>query len=112
MNSGRTMFSQLMDFVPVHDLRQCVKRYNGNYEIKSFSCWDQYLCMAFAQLTYRESMRDIEVCLRAIPTRLYHMGIRGSIARSTSVSANGFPGGRLIPSYLRICMARSFSLYA
>ncbi|MGB3974205.1 MAG: DUF4372 domain-containing protein, partial [Peptococcia bacterium] len=68
MNSGRTIFSQLMDFVPMNDFRQCVKRYNGNYKIKSFTCWDQYLCMAFAQLTYRESLRDIQACLRAAQT--------------------------------------------
>ena len=63
MNYGRTMFSQLMDFVPIHNFSQCIKYYNGNYKIKSFSCWDQYLCMAFAQLTYRESLRDIPACM-------------------------------------------------
>ena len=74
MNSGRTIFSQLMDFVPIHDFRQCVKRYNGNYKVKSFSCWDQFLCMAFAQLTYRESLRDIEACLRAAQNKTLSPG--------------------------------------
>lgn len=77
MNSGKTIFSQLMDFLPAYEFRQCVARYGGNYKIKSFTCWDQFLCMAFAQLTYRESLRDIQACLRAAGQKLYHMGIRG-----------------------------------
>ncbi len=77
MNTGRTIFSQLMDFLPLHEFRPCVERYHGNYKIKSFSCWDRFLCLAFAQLTYRESLRDIQVCLRAAKQRLYPMGIRG-----------------------------------
>ena len=72
MNSGKTIFAQLMDFVPAYEFRKCVDRYNGNHKVISFSCWDQYLCMAFAQLTYRESLRDIQVCLRATQSRLYH----------------------------------------
>jgi len=66
MNAGRTISSQLMDFLPIHEFRQCVERYNGNYKVKSFSCWDQFLSMAFAQFTYRESLRDIQVCLPAL----------------------------------------------
>jgi hypothetical protein len=77
MNIGRTVFAQLMDFVPTYEFRQCVERYNGNYKVKTFSCLNQFLCMAFAQLTYRESLRDIEACLRVAKTKLYHMGIRG-----------------------------------
>jgi len=65
-----------MDFLPIHEFRKCVARYNGNYKVKSFSCWDQFLCMAFAQLTYRESLRDIQACLRGMRYKLYHMGIR------------------------------------
>jgi len=74
MNSGQTIFSQLMEFLPTYEFRQCVNRCNGNYKVKSFSCWDQFLSMAFAQLTYRESLRDIQACLRAAQNKLYHMG--------------------------------------
>ena len=83
MNSGRTIFSQIMDYLPAYEFRQCVERYSGNYKIKSFSCWDQFLSMAFAQLTYRESLRDIQACLRAAKQKTYHMGIRGKISRNT-----------------------------
>jgi len=79
MNTGRTIFSQLMDYLPLHEFRKCVKRYRGNYKVKSFSCLDHFLCMAFAQLTYRESLRDIESCLRSMQNKLYHMGICGKV---------------------------------
>src|ERR1035437_8341690 len=88
MNSGRTIFAQLMDFVPTYEFRKCVDRYNGNHKVISFSCWDQYLCMAFAQLTYRESLRDIEACLRAVQPKLYQVGIPARVARSTLADAN------------------------
>src|SRR3970282_632898 len=88
MNSGKTIFAQLMDFVSSYEFRRCVQRYQGNYKIKSFSCWEQFLTMAFAQLTYRESLRDIEACLRAHTAKLYHLGIRGAVARSTLADAN------------------------
>ena len=88
MYTGKLVFSQVMDFVPVRAFRQCVARYHGNFKVKSFSCLDQYLCMAFAQLTYRESLRDIETCLRAQQQKLYHMGIRGKVSRSTIADAN------------------------
>jgi hypothetical protein len=88
MNSGKTIFSQLMDFLSPYEFRQCVQRYNGNFKIKSFSCWDQFLCMAFAQLTFRESLRDIQACLRATPSRLYHAGIRSKVSRNTLAHAN------------------------
>ena len=71
MTSGKTIFSQLVDFLSAYEFRLCVQRYNGNYKIKSFSCWDQFLCMAFAQFTYRESLRGIQACLRAAQSRLY-----------------------------------------
>src|SRR3990167_9035001 len=83
MNIGRTVFAQLMDFIPYYEFQQYVERYHGNYKVKTFSCWDQFLCMSFAQLTYRESLRDIEACLRVAKTKLYHMGIRGKISRYT-----------------------------
>src|SRR4029077_20869945 len=88
MNSGKTVFSQLMDFLPSYEFRLCVDRYQGNYKVKSFSCWDQFLTMAFAQLTFRESLRDIEACLRSSPTKLYHSGIRSPISRNTLAHAN------------------------
>ena len=76
MNLGKTVFTQVMDFLPMHQFRRCVDRYRGNYRVRSFKCLDQYLCMAFAQLTYRESLRDIECCLRAMDKKLYHSGFR------------------------------------
>lgn len=88
MNTGRTIFSQLMDFVPFYQFCQCVERYRGDYKVKSFSCWEQFLCMSFAQFTYRESLRDIQECLRAVGPKLYHMGIRGEVARNTLANAN------------------------
>ncbi len=88
MNAGKMVFSQLMEFLPVHEFQRSVARYGGHYKMQSFTCWKQFLTMAFAQLTYRESLRDIEVCLGAVPQRLYHMGIRGRVARSTLADAN------------------------
>ncbi len=88
MHVGKLVFSQVMDLVPVRTFRQCVARYQGDFKVKSFSCLDQYLCMAFAQLTYRESLRDIETCLRSQQQKLYHMGIRGNVSRSTIADAN------------------------
>lgn len=88
MNTGRTIFSQLTDFLPMPRFRRCVARYRGNRRVRSFSCWDQFLCMAFAQLTGRESLRDMVTCLRALGHRLYHAGIRGVVSRSTLADAN------------------------
>ena len=88
MNTGRTIFSQLTDFIPLPEFRRHVRRYHGNRRIRSFSCWDQFLCMAFGQLTGRESLRDLVTCLRALGGRLYHAGIRGRLSRSTLADAN------------------------
>src|SRR5437868_12516607 len=88
MNSGRTVFSQLISFLPDREFRRCVARYGGNRRLREFSCWDQYLTMAFAQLTYRESLRDIEACLRSLQGKLYHLGFRGQVSRSTLADAN------------------------
>jgi len=88
MYTGKLVFSQVMDFMPLHTFRRCVARYQGDYKVKKFACLDQYLCMAFAQITYRESLRDIEICLRAQEQKLYHMGIRGKVSRSTIADAN------------------------
>ena len=112
MNTGRTIFSQLMDFLPTHEFRSCVERYNGNYKIKSFSCWDQYLCMAFAQLTYRESLRDIQACLRSANQKLYHMGIRGKVSRNTLAHANQVRDWRIYADFAQVLIGRARQLYA
>jgi transposase len=106
------MFSQLLDFVPVHDFRQCVKRYKGNYKIKSFSCWDQFLCMAFAQLTCRESLRDIEACLRSVRSKLYHMGIRSTVSRNTLAHANETRDWRIYADFAQTLIHAARKLYA
>lgn len=112
MNSGRPVFSQLMDFVPAYEFRKCVARYRGNYKVKSFSCWDQFLCMAFAQLTYRESLRDIEACLRASGTKLYHMGIRGKVSRNTLAHANETRDWRIYADFAQVLIRTARMLYA
>jgi hypothetical protein len=112
MNTGRTIFSQLMDFLPTHEFRSCVERHNGNYKIKSFSCWDQYLCMAFAQLTYRESLRDIQACLRSANQKLYHMGIRGKVSRNTLAHANQVRDWRIYADFAHVLIGRARQLYA
>lgn len=102
MYTGKIVFAQLMNFLPMHDFRKCVRRYHGNYRVRKFSCLDQYLCMAFAQLTYRESLRDIEACLRAVPQKLYHMGIRGKVARSTLADANEKRDWRIYADFAQV----------
>jgi hypothetical protein len=111
MNSGKTIFVQLMDFIPTYEFRKCVARYNGNYKVKSFSCWDQFLAMAFAQLTYRESLRDIEACLRLAPAKLYHMGFRSTISRNTLSNANQTRDWRIYADFAQILIALARSLY-
>jgi hypothetical protein len=88
MYTGKLVFSQVLEDLPLHTFRRCVQRYRGNHKVKEFTCHDQFLCMAFAQLTYRESLRDIEACLRAQESKLFHMGIRGKVSRSTLADAN------------------------
>lgn len=88
MHVGRIVFSQLMDHLPPHEFHKCVERYRGDYKFRGFSCLDQFLCLAFAQLTYRESLRDIEACLRSVESKLYHMGFRGRVSKSTLADAN------------------------
>jgi hypothetical protein len=112
MNLGRTVFSQLMDFILAHEFRRCVQRYHGNYKLTSFSCWDQFLCMAFAQLTYRESLRDIETCLRALQDKLYHLGIRGRVSRSTLADANETRDWRIYADLAQGLIRRARHLYA
>ncbi len=111
MSIEQTVFSQLIDFLSIDDFRACVKRYQGNYKMKSFSCWDQYLCMTFAQLTYRESLRDIESCLRARHTKLYHMGFRGKVSRSTLADANEHRNWRIFADFARLLIQQATDLY-
>ena len=111
MNYGRTIFSQLMDFVPFHRFCQCVERYKGDYKVKSFSCWDQFLCMSFAQLTYRESLRDIQECLRAVGQKLYHMGIRGNVSRNTLANANQIRDWRIYADFAQELIQIARKLY-
>lgn len=112
MNTGRTVFSQIMDFLPLRDFRKCVKRYHGNYKIQKFSCTDQLLCMAFAQLTYRESLRDVEACLRAMQSKLYHMGIRCRVSKSTLADANENRDWRIYADFAQVLIHIARSLYA
>ena len=111
MNTGKTVFAQVMDFLPLKQFRKCVQRYRGNYKLKSFSCLDQFFCMAFAQLTYRESLRDIETCLRSMKNKLYHMGIRGKISRSTLADANNARDWRIYADFAQVLIQPARALY-
>jgi len=111
MHSGRIVFAQIMDFLPLYEFRKCVNRYRGNYRVKSFSCLDQLLCMAFAQLTYRDSLRDIEACLRSMHNKLYHIGIRGNIARSTLADANENRDWRIYADFAHVLIRTARDLY-
>jgi hypothetical protein len=112
MNTGRTVFSQLMDHLPTYEFKKCVDRYSGDYRSRSLSCRDQFLAMAFAQLTYRESLRDIETCLRSFSGKLYHMGFRGTIARSTLSDANESRDWRIYADFAQTLIAIARPLYA
>jgi hypothetical protein len=112
MNNGRTVFSQVMDFLPMREFHKCVKRYHGNYKVQTFSCMDQFLCMAFAQLTCRESLRDIEACLRAVQPKLYHMGFRGKVARTTQARANENRDWRIYADFAQVLIHIARPLYA
>jgi len=112
MNLGRTVFSQFIAFLPDREFRRCVVRYDGDARLRSFSCWDQFLCLAFAQFTYRESLRDIEACLRSCPDKLYHMGIRGKVSRSTLADANETHDWRIFADFAQTLIVRARALYA
>lgn len=112
MNAGQTVFAQLMEFVPAYEFRKCVERYCGHYKVKHFSCWEQFLSMAFAQLTYRESLRDIEACLRAGQSKLYHMGFRGKVARNTLANANSVRDWRIFEDFAKVLIGIARPLYA
>ncbi|MCH9020445.1 MAG: IS4 family transposase [Proteobacteria bacterium] len=111
MYAGKIVFAQLVDHLPMHGFRRCVERYRGDYKVRSFSCLDQYLCMAFAQLTYRESLRDIEACLRAQRAKLYHMGIRGHVSRATLADANESRDWRIHADFTQALIGIARRLY-
>jgi Domain of unknown function (DUF4372)/Transposase DDE domain len=112
MNQGRTVFSQLLSFLPDREFRRCVARYGGDARLRGFSCWDQYLSMAFAQLTYRDGLRDIEACLRSLGGKLYHMGFHGRVSRSTLADANDSHDWRIYADFAQILIRLARPLYA
>ena len=112
MNRGKLVFAQLMQHLPLTTFRRCVTRYRGTFKVKSFSCLDQFLCMAFAQLTYRESLHDIEVCLRAQSSKLYHLGIRSAVARNTLANANAVRDWRIYADFAQSLIGIARPLYA
>jgi hypothetical protein len=112
MHFGRKVFSQLLEHVPHKEFQKCVTRYSGDHHWRGFSCWDQYLSMAFAQLTYRESLRDIEACLRSVGGKLYHMGFRGKVARSTLADANEKHDWRIFADFAQVLIGIARPLYA
>ena len=112
MNQGRTVFSQLLGFLPDREFRRCVARYDGDMRPRGFSCWDQYLSMAFAQLTYRDGLRDIEACLRSLEGKLYHMGFHGRVSRSTLADANDAHDWRIYADFAQVLIRIARPLHA
>ncbi len=112
MHAGRMVFSQLMDHLPSHEFHKCVERYRGDYKFRGFSCQDQFFCFAFAQLTFRESLRDIESCLRSVDNKLYHMGFRGKISRSTMADANEAHDWRIYADFAQVLVNIARPMYA
>ena len=111
MYAGNFIFSQVMAHLPMHTFRRCVQRYRGHHKVKSFSCLDQFLCLAFAQLTYRESLRDIETCLRAQHHKLYHVGFRGTVSRNTLAHANQTRDWRIYADFAQALIHTARQLY-
>jgi len=112
MHSGRTVFAELMRHLPAYEFDTCVKRYGGDSRLRGFSCRDQFLCLSFAQLTYRESLRDIEACLRSVQRKLYHMGFRGTVARSTLADANEAHDWRIYADFAQVLIAIARPMYS
>jgi len=112
MFAGRTVFAQLLDHLPPHEFRKCIARYGGDRRMRSFSCHDQFLCLAFAQLTFRESLRDIEACLRSVENKLYHMGLRGRVSRSTLADANEVHDWRIYADFAQVLIHIARPMYA
>jgi Transposase DDE domain. len=112
MNLGKFVFAQVIEHLPLHAFHRCVLRYSGEHKVKRFSCLDQYLCMAFAQLTYRESLRDIEACLRVQSSKLYHLGFRSPVARNTLANANATRDWRIYCDFAQSLIGTARRLYA
>ena len=112
MNSGRPIFSQLMSWFPIYEFNKCIGRYQGHHRMRTFSCLDQFLCMAFAQLTFRESLHNIETCLRSVQSKLYHVGIHGKISHSTLADANKKRDWRIYSDMAQVFIAKARQLYA
>lgn len=111
MNQGQTILSQIMDYIPRHSFYSCVNKYHGDYRVRTFTCWEQFIVMAFAQLTYRESLRDIETCLRAMQNKLYHLGIKSNISRSTLADANEKRDWKIYADFANILIKEAKELY-
>ena len=111
MSTERTILAQLLSFIPRHEFEKCVDRYNGNYRVRSFTCWEQFILMCFAQLTYRESLRDIETCLRTMQSKLYHVGLRSKISRSTIADANENRDWRIFADFCHVLIRWAETLY-
>ena len=111
MNQGQSIFAQIMSYIPKHKFDHCVKKYRGGYKVQSFTCWEQFLVMAFAQLTYRDSLRDIETCLRAMQNKLYHIGLRSKISRSTLAYANQNRDWRIYAEFAYLLIDQAKELY-
>src|ERR1700712_3123898 len=112
MFAGRSVFAQVIAHLPSHEFHKCVARYQGNYKPRGFSCWDQFLCLAFAQFTFRESLRDIEACLRSVGAKLYHMGFRGKVSRSTLADANEAHDWRIYADFAQVLIAIARPMYS
>ena len=112
MHAGKLVFTPMMEFAPWHTFRRLVVKYRGDFNVRRFNCLDQFLCMAFAQLTYRESLRDIEACLRAQPAKLYHLGIRGNVSRSALADANESRDWRIYAEFAHALIRKARPLYA
>ena len=112
MFAGRTVFAQVIAHLPPHEFHKRVARYQGNYKPRGFSCWDQFLCLAFAQFTFRESLRDIEACFRSVGAKLYHMGFRGKVSRSTLADANEAHDWRIYADFAQELIAIARPMYS
>jgi hypothetical protein len=112
MYAGKLVFAQLTDLIHPEQFRRCVRRYDGDYKVKTFSCWNQFVCMAFGQLTFRESLRDVETCLRSCPEQLYHLGLRGDVSHSTLADANRERDWRIYHDLAQLLIRRARTLYA
>jgi hypothetical protein len=112
MYSGKMALAQVLEFMPMYEFQKCIRRYQGNKKIRRFSCLDQFICMAFAQLTFRESLRDIEACLRSLTNKLYHLGIRGKVSRSTLADANNTRDWRIYADFAQVLIHQARYLYS